>query len=87
MKDGGSWWTMSDRWLLVLVELLLLLLKVVVVVGDRLVWKLANKGRNEDSIETLLGFCVLTLLFGSCWLRKCENQHRFGFGFLVVDVC
>ena len=58
-----------------------------VVVGDRLVWKLANKGRNEDSIETLLGFCVLTLLFGSCWLRKCENQHRFGFGFLVVDVC
>lgn len=78
---------MSDRWLLVLVELLLLLLKVVVVVGDRLVWKLANKGRNEDSIETLLGFCVLTLLFGSCWLRKCENQHRFGFGFLVVDVC
>ena len=77
---------MSDRWLLVLVELLLLL-KVVVVVGDRLVWKLANKGRNEDSIETLLGFCVLTLLSGSCWLRKCENQHRFGFGFLVVDVC
>lgn len=77
---------MADRWLLVLVELLLLL-KVVVVVGDRLVWKLANKGRNEDSIETLLGFCVLTLLSGSCWLRKCENQHRFGFGFLVVDVC
>ena len=37
---------MSDRWLLVLVELLLLL-KVVVVVGDRLVWKLANKRKER----------------------------------------
>ena len=38
---------MADRWLLVLVELLLLLKVVVVVVGDRLVWKLANKRKER----------------------------------------